>query len=457
MRSWLLLALGCAPPVDPAPPATLTDTATCTELTWEDFGEGTMTTWCTPCHASTVTGTDRQGAPVGIDLDTVEGVREWAAVIAAVATDESASMPPIGGPSPTERSDLAEWLACGAPGEPTVAPLGCQGPTIEGDLVITGETWPADVCAVTGDLVVTGALPAAVTLPALEELGGALRVHDTTSLMSLVLPALASPIAELELTRNPGLEQLELPRLEEVQGDLVVTEDGLGGTLQPSALRRVGGSLRADTSPRLGQLSLDRLAEVGGDLALHELPALTVLGGTTSLRQVGGDLSISSTALPTLTAFSNLESVGTVTLTDLPITSLDAFTWLPEAQAIVLQDLPSLSFTRGFHQLTRVEQGLTMSETPVGVLDGFRQLEHVGALTVRGTTTLTLAPLAALREVDADLVLESNSELSVVTALHELTRVGGDLVIRDNPSLSPAAIRDLTNAIATIEGEIVLE
>lgn len=87
-------------------------------LTWESFGQQFMASYCTECHASTLTGADRQGAPLYHDFDTLEGVLpvldhvDMKAAAGPAATNEL--MPPAGNPTPTmeERQQLGEWLAC---------------------------------------------------------------------------------------------------------------------------------------------------------------------------------------------------------------------------------------------------------------------------------------------------------------------------------------------------------
>ena len=84
-------------------------------LTYENFGEPFMLTWCTPCHSSyLVTEEERQEATEGVNLDSYEGVQSHSDYIQifAVETDE---MPPAGGPSDEERDLLAEWIACEMP------------------------------------------------------------------------------------------------------------------------------------------------------------------------------------------------------------------------------------------------------------------------------------------------------------------------------------------------------
>lgn len=100
--------------------------ATCppdSTLTYESFGRAFMDKYCVACHASTLQGKSRQGAPSDHDFDSLEAVRETE----AGHIDESAAagparvndtMPPDSfqpQPSEAERQDLGKWLACGMP------------------------------------------------------------------------------------------------------------------------------------------------------------------------------------------------------------------------------------------------------------------------------------------------------------------------------------------------------
>ena len=99
-------------------------------LTWDSFGQPFMTMFCTDCHSSTLPHSERNGAPLYHDYDTLMTVLEipqhidqWAGAGPAAT---NTIMPPArcpstpGGPldrdcpQPTvqQRMDLSVWLAC---------------------------------------------------------------------------------------------------------------------------------------------------------------------------------------------------------------------------------------------------------------------------------------------------------------------------------------------------------
>lgn len=118
----LVLGLGlaaCEHEEEDGPPSG----ATCPEnstLTWDTFGKSFMETYCTRCHATSVTGSARQGAPNDHNFESAELVRmqiEHIDETSAAGPSAVNTAMPIGAPTPTEaeRKQLGEWLACGAP------------------------------------------------------------------------------------------------------------------------------------------------------------------------------------------------------------------------------------------------------------------------------------------------------------------------------------------------------
>lgn len=104
-----LTALGCGRSIEqfPCPPGG-------TALTYESFGVGFFDVWCQGCHGSA--STDRRGAPGDFIFDTPDQIRRHRARIFIRAAAENDSMPPgPDNPPLSVRTQLAEWLACGAP------------------------------------------------------------------------------------------------------------------------------------------------------------------------------------------------------------------------------------------------------------------------------------------------------------------------------------------------------
>ncbi|MBK7825315.1 hypothetical protein [Nannocystis sp.] len=95
-------------------------------LTWENFGEAFMLSWCTGCHSSALPTADRAGAPCAVNFDAHAGVVPFAASIEVRAIDwqkyDSKPMPPAAIVPDDELALLREWIDCGAPGPDTGQP-----------------------------------------------------------------------------------------------------------------------------------------------------------------------------------------------------------------------------------------------------------------------------------------------------------------------------------------------
>ena len=81
-------------------------------LTYENFGRGFLGLHCAGCHSALNPDGHRKGAPVGVDLDTYEGLLQWAYRTEARSLGDNPGMPPGGGPGPQDLARLEEWLQC---------------------------------------------------------------------------------------------------------------------------------------------------------------------------------------------------------------------------------------------------------------------------------------------------------------------------------------------------------
>jgi hypothetical protein len=78
-------------------------------LTYENFGQAFMSSYCTACHAT-------REQPTLTTLASIQASREEIDMVAAVGPNAVNTRMPQGGSVPTsERQKLGEWLACGAP------------------------------------------------------------------------------------------------------------------------------------------------------------------------------------------------------------------------------------------------------------------------------------------------------------------------------------------------------
>ncbi|MFL5395369.1 MAG: c-type cytochrome, partial [Myxococcales bacterium] len=87
-----------------------------------DFGRTFFGNYCTACHASSLIGAARNGAPPSLNFDALPDIRAQAFWIDIVAAKGPAGTfpgmpPPIATafPSDSERTLLGRWIACGAP------------------------------------------------------------------------------------------------------------------------------------------------------------------------------------------------------------------------------------------------------------------------------------------------------------------------------------------------------
>jgi hypothetical protein len=101
----------------PVPAVTGLECPAGTTLTYQNFGAAFMLEHCAMCHASTLSGADRHGAPEGVDLDSREGVAIWRGGVLSQAAGLGAKMPPAGSVTAAEKKLLTEWLQCGAPAD----------------------------------------------------------------------------------------------------------------------------------------------------------------------------------------------------------------------------------------------------------------------------------------------------------------------------------------------------
>jgi uncharacterized membrane protein len=89
------------------------DCADVPPITWNNFGHGFMLERCGGCHNA---AQSRAGAPKELVFETPEQVWAYREEILEATTQEPLTMPPAGGTTEDERTELQWWLICGEEG-----------------------------------------------------------------------------------------------------------------------------------------------------------------------------------------------------------------------------------------------------------------------------------------------------------------------------------------------------
>ena len=130
MRAWLFVLFIAACGGSPEPTGTVCPDPDPMTLTYDNFGRDFLAKYCTWCHASDLPRSQRNGAPIYHDYDSLLGVLQTVDHIDEQTgygpNAKNEFMPPdrcpstAGGaldkncakPTADERTKLAQWLAC---------------------------------------------------------------------------------------------------------------------------------------------------------------------------------------------------------------------------------------------------------------------------------------------------------------------------------------------------------
>lgn len=523
MRALALLGLLAACGGDDGPPPSATSTGPAVDpyddcdLDWERDVAGFFDNWCAPCHSEAIPPEWRQGAPEGVDLDSLDDVRLWAERVRATALGDAPVMPPAGGTSQAERDLVTAWLDCGMPGTEVVPVDPCEGvPTValgagddpaglcagggllvvDGDLSIDATQVLDCACAVTGDLT----LAAPLTAGALARVDGDLVVRGAASLDA---PELADVGGDLEITAL-SVDNLYLDSLRTVGGAVHVHDTEGLLRLSLGWLRSAGGPLTVEQAPALIQLAMPRLATVPGDVRFEGLPVLASLESLVALQTLEGALIVRDTGvvhlddlrgweridggivveanpeLLSIDGFWHLTELTTLTVVGNPqLASVTGFDVLPAADRVELRDNPVLTtlelpLLASLGTLGSDDEGLLVTDAPgldtvavpeLRTLAGLR-LVRTGLVdlsafaAVEALGTLAVVDNAALEAIDAPALpvriagtLVEANPVLARVALPAVAHGEGGLTLRDNPELASVDL----SGLAALDGALVLD
>lgn len=215
----------------------------------------------------------------------------------------------------------------------------------------------------------------------------------------------------------------------EIDGSLTLSKLPVENLQEVRTLRRVAGSFRIRQNVQLLEISaLASLSEVTGDLQITDNPVLESLDGLGALGTVGGRLQILNN--PELTDLGSFDNFG-------------------QANGIVISGNPNLQTLAGLEALEQVLGTVVLGGAGVTSLEGLHNLRTIqaGILSITNNPVLTdLRGLRGLETVSGGFTIRSNANLQTLAGL-DPGRVGGRIVIENNPRLSSTAVDDFRDRL----------
>lgn len=272
----------------------------------------------------------------------------------------------------------------------------------------------------------------------------------------------ATSLGELWLTELPALTSLEaLASVQEIAGALWLTDLPAVSTLALSALTHVGGVLGLE---RTGLTDLQGLQNASGytGVSLWHNAQLQSLQGLAGLEHVEDVLVLDHPLLQDVSAMHSLPAqLRELTLQELPmLTSLEGLHNVQHSQHLDVIDLPALLDLKGLRGLQRVDETVRLVRlASLASIEDLSGLAQVQTLFVAGLSSLqTLHGLEGLRTVSGSgaaganapswaVRLQDNAMLHDISALSQITALGGVLQVVDNPALSQCSLQALAQGL----------
>ncbi|NKB71837.1 MAG: hypothetical protein GKR89_32575 [Candidatus Latescibacteria bacterium] len=189
--------------------------------------------------------------------------------------------------------------------------------------------------------------------------------------------------------------------------------------------------------------ALKGLQAIDGDLVIKDNPYLQSLQGLENLRRIGGGLVLAvNPRLASLTALASLASLGdTLSLGGSPHLDLASLDALKErigagGHVVIAQPAYRIGRQEDIDWLARVGWAscsiaghLLIEDSQLASLDGLEGVVRIGGNLViaNNPQLLNLAGLASLQRVDGDMRLSGNAQLVNVEGVDALSYIGGAL------------------------------
>lgn len=290
----------------------------------------------------------------------------------------------------------------------------------------------AGITVMTGSLTVDGTALGELVLPRLVQVYGAIEVKDNAALVRVSLPALQSVDGRLVLAQDPALTAIEVPRLRQLGGLVLDGDPALRDLGALAALREVAGDVQITHDDALAELTL-AIGRIGGGLTIDGNGALARLAATASRLgavHVGSNDQLESVEVGGAAA-GRLAQAGAVTIAGnhgLARVAIDA----DDMAAIRIADSPRLTAVT----VTGARVAGDVSLIGVGELRlAFAAVAD--AFTIDGRLEVS-GPMVGMTSPQLVVSRTCTIDRSFLTAFgpEQVSRVDGDLVLRNNPRLT---------------------
>ena len=217
--------------------------------------------------------------------------------------------------------------------------------------------------------------------------------------------------------------------LEIVEHHLVVRKTGIESLKSINNLHNIG-SLKIGGNDRLSDIGLGNVSKLSGDLLVFENWKLTDISGLEKLAEVDGNVSIESNGVANISGLSRMTYVG---------------------GSLQISSNNLLSNISGLSELTKVDGDMIIKRNDKLVNICLKSLTQVdGKFLVKQNQKLI--GLGNKLEMVGSLEISENEALSSLDWLQDLSSIGGDVKIHENPQLQ--TLNGLQNILSYVNGSL---
>lgn len=308
----------------------------------------------------------------------------------------------------------------------------------------------------------------------------------------------------IEIIQNESLQNLNaLQNLTDVTGDIYLIEnDGLMDLKGLENLTFLGGNFYIEQNPNLVDISgLNKLRSVGAYFEIQENPALLSISSFNALETVGYDINIRDNEnLTSIEGFSNLFKINKIEIVDnenlerflgfnslnslesslelqgnLNLKEISGLDALREIGTLEIENSEFISSFDVFGNLEKVRM-INLRQTSLKNLEVFdnvieienlritfnKNLEsaiwisplNINELSIQDNESLTTLDFPTIVEVDENIYINNNPNLSVLQGFEKLARVGANFNINNNGIIDYCTLQNYAKNAVAIGKEI---